>query len=244
MKPGPGGQRPILLCRGIVTDAKDEMTVNQEPIENPVQRDEASAAARRRSRRSQAERREQIARTTYRLLGQHGIQGVTVSRIADEVGMTAPALYAHFGSRYDMLVAAMESVYERVCRWLKTSSDPNMLNRLKEIGEAHSSFMAAELGFVIPVFEFVLAPRDTDLAARFGEQQLKVLQEIAEMVAQGQREGSIRSDIDPMQAAWQLIILAWSEDIARLMGREEYISDGFSRRIPRPFHPGHGPRRT
>jgi AcrR family transcriptional regulator len=213
-------------------DEKDgELADNQGPDEKPVLEGDAPVATPRRNRRSQAERREQIARTTYRLLGQYGIQGVTVSRIADEVGMTAPALYAHFDSRYDMLVAAMESVYERVCRWLKTSSDPNMLTRLKEIGESHSSFMAAELGFVIPVFEFVLAPRDTDLAARFGEQQLQVLREIAQMVEQGQREGSVRPDIDPMQAAWQLIIFAWSEDIARLMGREEYISDGFSSTI-------------
>jgi AcrR family transcriptional regulator len=207
------------------------LTADEEAIENQANTDVVLPTSSKRTRRSQAERRDEIARATYRLLGQHGIQGVTVSRIADEVGMTAPSLYAHFDSRYEMLVAAMDSVYERVCRWLNASADPNMLTRLRNIGSAHSSFMAAELGFVIPVFEFVLAPRDTDLASRFGQQQLQVLQEIAALVAQGQQEGTIRPDIEPMQAAWELIILAWSEDIARLMGRDEYINAGFSTRI-------------
>ncbi|MFH0915692.1 MAG: TetR/AcrR family transcriptional regulator [bacterium] len=185
----------------------------------------------KRVRRTQAERRAEIGEATYRLLGKHGMNGTTVHRIAEAVGVTAQALYAHFDSRNDMLVAAMDSVYERVSRWLRISSNPNMLERLRETGQAHSSFMAAELGFVIPVFEFVLAPRDSDLASRFGRQQLQVLGEIAALVEQGKEQGTIRQDMDPMLAAWQLIVFAWSEDIARLMSREEYISEGYSASI-------------
>ncbi len=128
-------------------------------------------------------------------------------------------------------MAAMEPVAERVAQWLSISKNPNVAERLREIGQAHSSFMAAELGFVIPVFEFVLAPRDTDLAARFGEQQLAVIKEIAAMVMEGQSQGTVRTDIDPMQVAWQMIIFAWSEDIAHLMGLEEYITEGYSHAI-------------
>jgi AcrR family transcriptional regulator len=205
----------------------EDMGSNRDSYESHKYREAKSP----KRRRSSEERREEIAHATYRLLGQHGIQGTTVSRIADEVGMTAPALYAHFASRYEMLLAAMEPVRERVANWLRTSSNPDMRERLRETGKAHSSYMAAELGFVIPVFEFVLAPRDTDLALRFGKQQQDVLDDIAGLVKQGQEDGTIRSDVDPMLVAWELIIFAWSEDIAHLMGLDHYINAGYSHRI-------------
>ena len=127
-----------------------------------------------------------------------------------------------------MLVAAMDPVYERVAQWLSLSKKRAVPERLREMGEAHSTFMTSEIGFVIPVFEFVLAPRDTDLALRFGKRQLRVIEEIAETIAEGQREGTVRSDLDPMQAAWEIIMFAWSEDIAHLMGLEDYIHKGYS----------------
>jgi len=189
------------------------------------------ASTRGRVRRSQAERRDEIARVTYQLLGKYGFQQTTVARIADAVGMMVPSLYAHFGSRYEMLVAAMGPLLERVTQWLRISSNPNVRERLREVTAAHSSFMTAELGFVIPVFEFVLAPRDTDLATRFGQEQLKVLQQIAATVEEGQQQGSIRADIPPMQVAWEIIIMAWSEDIAHLMGLDFFIADDYSKTI-------------
>lgn len=190
--------------------------------------DHAPPKNRRRIRRPKAERRRQIAEATYQLLGQHGIQGTTVAQIAKAVGMSAPSLYGHFGSRYEILVAAMDPVYERVAQWLGLSKKQNVPERLREMGEAHSEFMMSEIGFVIPVFEYVLAPRDTDLASRFGRRQLKVIQKIAETVAEGQRQGTVRADLDPMQTAWGIMIFAWSEDIAHLMGLEEYVTKGYS----------------
>jgi AcrR family transcriptional regulator len=186
---------------------------------------------KRRIRRSREQRQEEIARATYKLLGERGLTAVTVSQIAKEVGMSTPALYAHFSSREEMLVAAMEPVYERVSEWLSISTKPNARERLREMGRKHSEFMASELGFVIPVFEFALAPRETDLAFRFGKRQLEVIKKIADTVAEGQRQGSVRADLNPMRAAWSIMIFAWSEDIARLMGLEEYITEGYSREL-------------
>jgi hypothetical protein len=46
-------------------------------------------------------------------------------------------------------------------------------------------------------------------------------QEIVETIAGGQRVGTIQADLDPMQAAWAIIIFARSEDIAHLTGLED-----------------------
>jgi len=85
------------------------------------------------------------------------------------------------------------------------------------------------MSFASPHFEFVAASRDTDLAKRFGEVQLKVLESVAALIEQGQQQGSIRKDLDPMVGAWRTAAFAWTEEIALLIGRDEYISKGYSR---------------
>ncbi len=50
-------------------------------------------------RKNQTERREEILDATLELLGQYGLEGTTVSRIAAAVGLTPGALYRHFESR-------------------------------------------------------------------------------------------------------------------------------------------------
>lgn len=184
-------------------------------------------------RRSGPERREEVAAATLQLMARVGLQGTTVSRIAREVGVEPPSLYAHFSSRQEMLLAAMDVLSERIDRFLKVSTDPDILVRLREIGEAHASFMTAEFeGFVMPSYEFATAPRDTGLGETIGERTFQNLQTIADMVEEGKRQGTIRKDMDSRLAAWELLVCYWAEDVAQLMNMQgEYLAGGYSRRI-------------
>jgi AcrR family transcriptional regulator len=175
-------------------------------------------------RRSGEERRQEIAEVTLQLIASLGLQGATVSRIAQQVGMKAPSLYAHFGNRHEMLLAALDLLFERVRDSLRVSSDPDMLKRLREIGETHASFMTAEFeGFVIPLYEFITAPRQSGLSEAAGESQRRTIAALAGMVEEGQRQGAIRPNLDPQLAAWQLMVCFCAEDVARLMGIDEYL---------------------
>ena len=185
---------------------------------------------RTRARRSQAERREQIARATYKLVGQHGVRGTTVQLIAEAIGVTPQALYAHFSNRYEMLVAALDCYYDMAKLRPDHFSSPNILEDLRQLLYRHVEDKGLDLmSFASPHFEFVVAPRDMDLAKRFGEVQLKVLESVAALIEQGQRQGSIRNDLDPMVGAWRTAAFAWTAEIALLIGRDEYINKGYSR---------------
>ena len=175
-------------------------------------------------RRSGEERRKEIAEVTLQLIASLGLQGATVSRIAQQVGMKPPSLYAHFGNRHEMLLAALDLLFERVRDSLRVSSDPDMLKRLSEISEAHASFMTGEFeGFVIPLYEFITAPRHSGLSEVAGESQRRTIATLAGMVEEGQRQGTIRPDLHPQLAAWQLMVCFVGEDVARLMGIDEYL---------------------
>jgi AcrR family transcriptional regulator len=186
----------------------------------------------RRVRRKRGERRAEIAAATLQLMAEHGLSEATNTRIAAAVGISEPALYAHFENRLDILVAAMDVLAERIVKWTELSSNANILERLREVGEGHASFMAGEVeGFVLPTFEFIASPPHLGLNQRFGQRQLEIVHVVARLVEEGKRQGTIREDLDPEDAAWELIMFAWAEDIARLAGLDQFITDGVSRRI-------------
>src|SRR5256885_8251635 len=42
-----------------------------------------------------------------------GLEGLTIGRLADDLGMSKSGLFAHFGSKEDLQLAAIESARER-----------------------------------------------------------------------------------------------------------------------------------
>ncbi len=53
------------------------------------------------------ERRAQIIDAAERLFGEAGYDSVRLDRIAEEVGVTKPILYRHFGSKQDLYIAVL-----------------------------------------------------------------------------------------------------------------------------------------
>jgi TetR/AcrR family transcriptional repressor of cmeABC operon len=213
-----------------VDSSTDEKGTDQRPPRD--RRPSKPAKKSRRVRRSGVDRRTEIATATLRIMALHGLQGTTVSRIAEEVGMEAPSLYAHFPSRQDMLLAAVDMMCERVVQHLALPSEPNMLERLRTIGESHSAFITGQFDdFVLPTFEVLTAPRGSGLSELAGQRQLETLKTLAGFVEEGKRQGTIRPDVDSQMAAYEMCLIFWAEDVTQLMGIDEFVSTGISRKI-------------
>lgn len=54
------------------------------------------------------QRKEQIVRVAIRILSEGGIAALTIKNLASAVGVTEPALYRHFSSKLDILVAILD----------------------------------------------------------------------------------------------------------------------------------------
>jgi AcrR family transcriptional regulator len=214
-------------------------TANQDERDGGAPKDERAGEAdrpARRTRRSSAERQTQITKATLLLMARYGLAGTTVHRIAEEVGMEAPSLYSHFPGRQEILLSAIDALFERVAEWLNLSQDPNALSRLRAITESHGPFMTREFeGFVAPMFEFIAAPRGFGLTEVVARKQLEAIEVIAGIVEEGKRQGTIREDMDPRLAAWEIVTWAMAEDVAQLLGAEEYLTGGISAKIADVF---------
>ena len=185
-----------------------------------------------RMRKSTEQRRAEIAAAALKIVGEHGVQGATVARIAETVGISGPALYKHYGGRSEILEAAMDLLLQRVIAWVDSATSPNAIDRLRELGVRHASTMASDYeGVVAPLFEFAAAGPRSHLSAQLALRQRAVLQKFIDIVREGQLQGSVRQDIDIEATAWRLMGLTWIENLAMLEGMDEFVTGGTSARI-------------
>jgi AcrR family transcriptional regulator len=204
-------------------DRRQECRVNQVSVQTPA----------RRGRWTKAERRAQVAAVTLDIIGRDGVQGATLGRIAEAAGIAAPSLYNHFSGRKEILEAAADLLLDRVLAWLDSSSNPNMLERLRELGGSmHEARILPDREWVItPLFELAVAARAEGLTEQMGNNQLRVVQRFVDIVEQGKKQGTIREDADPGVVGWSLMGLGWTKDFALLQGLDEFIADGTSDQI-------------
>jgi AcrR family transcriptional regulator len=171
-----------------------------------------------------AGRKQQIVEVTMDLVAKNGVRATTTSRIAAAAGISEATLYRHFASRTDMLLAAMDLVYERVFKVIHSAESENALERLRGIGRYHAGIIADDTeGFVYPLFEFVAAPPECGLREPLAEHQRAAIASLCAIVEEGKEQKLVRTDVDTAQIAWELVAVYWAQDVSYLMGLEEYV---------------------
>jgi AcrR family transcriptional regulator len=169
-----------------------------------------------------AKRKEQITRVTMELVAKYGVQGTTVSRIAAAAGVTAKALYNYFGSRREMLLAALDLAFAGGDSMAESCTQESILERLRAQAHGHWQLVAqGDKGFLYPLYEFMAAPAEEGLRQRLRMWHLTGLARVRALVEEGKAQGVIRKDIDPDQIAWELIGVWQTQDVNYLMGTED-----------------------
>jgi len=99
-------------------------------------------ASGRKKRGEGHTRREEILQAAKELFLEEGYEATTIRRIADRVGVSAPALYLYFHDKEAMMLALCDQTFgrliERITDIEKTVADP--LERLRRFGDAYARF--------------------------------------------------------------------------------------------------------
>lgn len=164
------------------------------------------------------ERKQRIIEATEETVAEYGVQGATTSRIAAAAGISEKTLYSHFASRTEMLIAALDAIFEkaREATFLKRQ-DSNVLEHLRQTSRSRR---LAEGGFVYPLYEFFAAPPEAGLREELKAQHERSLKMLMDMVEEGKAQGVIRKDVDSEQTAWDIMALYFADDVAYLLGFE------------------------
>ena len=178
---------------------------------------------RPRRLRSDGQRsRSAILREAAQLATTEGIEGLSISRLAEAVGMSKSGLFAHFGSKEELQLATIETAGalfdEQVVE--PASDAPAGLERLRRLAE---NFLRHVEDGVFPggcFFASVAAEMDThpgpvrDLAVQLGDDWLRLLEAA---VRDAQAEGAIAASEDAAQLAFELdayLLLANAQFVA------------------------------
>ena len=157
------------------------------------------------------ETRDQILTAAVQLFCKSGYEASAVADICNLAGVSKGAFYHHFPSKQTLFLAIIEE-------WLKGIDTQLFTERGKGEKVPQSlTRMAKTLGFVfkaasgqLPMFlEFMVqASRDKTVWNATIAPYRRYQQQFHELIAQGQSEGSIKSEINPELASRVLISLA------------------------------------
>src|SRR5881396_2676484 len=101
-----------------------------------------------RRRRSDGERsRSAILREAGQLATVEGIGGLSISRLADAVGMSKSGLFAHFGSKEELQLATIEAADSLFAAQVlePASGAAGGLERLRALADAYLRYVEAEV---------------------------------------------------------------------------------------------------
>ncbi|HET7928762.1 MAG TPA: TetR/AcrR family transcriptional regulator, partial [Actinomycetota bacterium] len=163
-----------------------------------------------RTRRSDGARtHEAILEASAKLASIEGINGLTIGRLADELGVSKSGLFAHFGSKEALqleTIEAAQAIFDREVMQ-PTYAAPAGRPRLKALFAAFFSYLERDVFPGGCFFAGLLADED----ARSGpvhEATERIEREwidgMAELVREAQELGHLRKDVDAEQLAFEL----------------------------------------
>src|SRR5947209_523294 len=164
-----------------------------------------------------SETRERLLDAAARVFELKGYDGATVALIAQEAGVTTGAIYAHYGSKAELLAAALKAHGERATASLfppgRRADAPTVLatlGRRLASRDPHESALLLEA--------LLAARRDPELAgvlagAISGRESVMTL-----LVARAQTAGELTADVSAAAAARFTLMLGLGSAIAASLG--------------------------
>jgi excisionase family DNA binding protein len=165
-------------------------------------------------------RKQEIVRAALETIGEHGVQGATVSRIAKGAGITSAALYSHFENRQAILLAALDVVYEQVFDSFRATTSTDPVERIRQIFQNHAEKVRDQdpTSHAHLFLEFVASAPEEGLRDAIREKEFATASYLASIVEELQQQGKLAQTVDPELIAWLVAGWAWTGDVASSMG--------------------------
>lgn len=182
-----------------------------------------------RVRRTRAERRQEIAQTVLRIIGEQGITSFTTTALAEEIGVTSGALFRHFSSRDEILQEAVGYAAAKIEETFPDSSLP-ATERLVQLATNRVRILGSEPGIV-----WLLRSEQAHLTLPKGAIDLldrlikRSRQYLLDAIREGNRQGTIRDDIQP-----EILLVLVTGTIHTLLGMPGIRQLPARRRSPDP----------
>jgi AcrR family transcriptional regulator len=156
--------------------------------------------------------RDRILDTAFRLAARDGLEGLTLSTLAEQIGLSKSGLFAHFTSKEELQLEMLRVASERFVEEVMTPAfkQPRGLPRLRAFFEAWRRWAinpSLPGGCIFVAAAAELDDRDGPVRAFVVSQQRGLLQAIARTARICVEEGHFRRDLDVEQLAFEVLAI-------------------------------------
>ncbi|MCX6120867.1 MAG: TetR/AcrR family transcriptional regulator [Ignavibacteriales bacterium] len=165
-----------------------------------------------RKEREKEHRKEEILDAAQKVFFEKGLVMATMDEIAESAELSKGTLYIYYKSKEDLyltvMMRGMESLYEKYERIVAT--DYSVVKKVAMFVEVYNDFFNANRSF-FRMFHFFQTPQfhkqvSDELKQTCDTQSARLWDSVIGVLKQGMEEGSIRSDLNPVEVT----IILWS----------------------------------
>jgi AcrR family transcriptional regulator len=164
-------------------------------------------ATRHRTRLGAEARRETILTAAIPEFAASGYERTRIADIAGKVGVTEPVVFQNFGTKSGLFIAVVERMSAEVVRYLAALGDHSA-----DVAELLSVLLAYEHqdrmhspGAFGTVFADAATSPEPSIRTAGRRAHAQTVQGVVQLLRRGQKEGSIRDDVDATTLGWLLL---------------------------------------
>jgi AcrR family transcriptional regulator len=160
-----------------------------------------------RTRLDAAARRETILTAAIPEFVASGYERTRVADIAAKVGVTEPVVFQNFGTKSGLFIAVLDRMSAEVTRYLAALGDhsANVAELLSVLlGYEHQDRMHGPGAFGT-VFADAGTSSEPSIRKAGRRAHAQTVQGVVQLLRRGQREGSIRGDVDATELGWLIL---------------------------------------
>ncbi|MGW0519350.1 TetR/AcrR family transcriptional regulator [Crossiella sp. NPDC003009] len=170
------------------------------------------------------DRRQALLEATCRMIARTGVRGLRVEEVAQQAGASTALIYYYFKSRSGLLAATMRFVDERAAEYTQSSQGDGYERLLDNLQREFQDKRRVRENSAVWGELRAAAVFDKALREIVGNAGLRWGKYIAELIEQGQEDGSISATVDPAAAAVRFTALVEglsSRWLAKLLSTEQ-----------------------
>ena len=146
----------------------------------------------------QTARQKEITEVALELISEKGIQGLTIKNLAKKIGITEPAIYRHYESKIDILIAVLdlfkqntEQLFEK-----ELNNKGNAIEKIEHLFTKHFTSFSATPSLVSVIFSEEIFRNEPVLIDKISEVIGKNDKILTTILVIGQNNGEIRTDVE------------------------------------------------
>ncbi len=144
------------------------------------------------------ERQVEIIDKSIDIIATKGIQGLTIKNLSKEIGISEPAIYRHFESKTDILLAILHNFQEMSSFMNEAIKDINdtAIGKIEFMFTKIIEIFAQEPSHISVIFSEEIFKNEIILKEKIVEIMDLKEKTVEDIILEGQNKGEIRTDID------------------------------------------------